>query len=401
MADFLSPPTYEQALALIADHTVTVGKEFVSLDYGWQRVTAAEVRAAFPEPGYDQSLRDGFVIGKSNQDVISDRRSYQIIGEIPAGRCDLVEVRPGEAYRIMTGGMVPVGAERVVQQEDCVYTGNTVEVPAAALSLQSCYIQRKGSFIPQSSPVVARGTSLGPREIGLLATTGNHRIEVHRKVSISFFCTGNELVSIGDSIAPGQKVSSNRYLLNTLIKGQQAIPVDCGVAQDSRQKVRELLFEIGRSTTDIIISTGGMGPGKYDLLEKLFEEMGGKVIYRSIAMRPGQSTLFGILAGKLYFGLPGPPSAVAVLFNELVLPSLKKMQGQSEYLNRDIKAVLDHDISCGIFRGLLIRQGVLFSHDHVNHVRQVDKREFSNCSIFLKEGHPHYQTGDILIVHKL
>lgn len=401
MVDFLSPPTHEQALALIADHTATVGKEFVSLDDGWQRVTAAEVRAAFHEPGYDQSLRDGVVIGKSAQDVINGRCSYQIIGEIPAGRCDLLEVSPGEAYRIMTGGMVPVGAERVVQQEDCVYSGNTVEVPSAALSVQSRYIQRKGSFIPQSSPVVARGTSLGPREIGLLATTGNHRIEVHRKVSVSFFCTGNELVSIHDSIAPGQKVSSNRYLLDTLIKGQQAISVDCGVVQDSKQKVRELLSEIGRSTTDIIISTGGMGPGKYDLLETLFEEMGGKVIYRSIAMRPGQSTLFGILAGKLYFGLPGPPSAVAVLFNELVLPSLKKMQGQSEFLNRDIKAVLDHDISCGICRGLMIRQGVLFSIDHVNHVRQVDKREFSNCNIFLKEGHPHYQKGDILTVHKL
>jgi molybdopterin molybdotransferase len=397
---FSSSITYEQALASIVDQAKAVDQEYVSLVDGGRRVTATEVRAELPDPGYDQSLRDGFVIGKSDRSVGCGSSSYVIKGEIPAGRCDVTQVKPGESFRIMTGGMVPVGAERVVQQEDCICTGTSVEVPEDVLKRQPSFIQRRGAYIPRASSVVAQGTSLGPREIGLLATTGNHQLEVYRKVSVSFFCSGNELVAIDDTVAAGQKISSNRYLLNSLITCQQAVPVDFGVAQDNKKNIVDLLSEIGLSRTDIIISTGGMGPGKYDLLAELFEQMGGTVIYRSIAMRPGQSTLFGIMAGKLYFGLPGPPSAVAVLFNELVLPALRKMQGHSAYMNGDIKAVLDHDISFRKSRGVLIREGILFSRDQVNYVRQAGPREFSSCNIFLQEDISSYRKGDVVTVHK-
>ena len=117
-------------------------------------------------------------------------------------------------------------------------------------------------------------------------------------------------------------------------------------------------------------------------------------------MRPGQSTLFGTLAGKLYFGLPGPPSAVAVLFNELVLPALRKMQGYAAYSNQDIKAVLDHDISYRKSSGVLIREGILFLRDQVNYVRQAGRREFSNCSILLKDDTSSYRKGDVVTVHR-
>lgn len=400
MGTLSSSIPYEQALASIVDQAKAVDQEYVSLADGGRRVTATEVRAELPDPGYDQSLRDGFVIGKSDRSVGCGSSSYVIKGEIAAGRGDVTHVKPGESFRIMTGGMVPVGAERVVQQEDCICTGTSVEVPEDVLKRQPSFIQRRGAYIPRASSVVARGASLGPRQIGLLAATGNHQVEVYRKVSVSFFCSGNELVAIDDTVAAGQKISSNRYLLNSLITCQQAVPVDYGVAQDNKKNIADLLSEIGLSRTDIIISTGGMGPGKYDLLAELFEQMGGTVIYRSIAMRPGQSTLFGILAGKLYFGLPGPPSAVAVLFNELVLPALRKMQGHTAYRNGDIKAVLDHDISFRKSRGVLIREGILFSRDQVNYVRQAGPREFSSCNIFLQEEVSSYRKGDVVTVHK-
>lgn len=400
MDTFSSSISYDQALAVIVDQANAVEQELVPLVAGVRRVTAAEICAELPDPGYDQSLRDGFVLGKSDRSATSGSASYQIKGEIPAGRCDIIKVGAGESFRIMTGGMVPVGAERVVQQEDCFSNATTVEVPEEVLNQQPCFIQRRGSYIPRASVVVAKGRLLGPREIGLLATTGNHQLAVHRNVSVSFFCSGNELVAIDDAVAAGQKISSNRYLLNSLIKYQQAVPVDFGVAHDSDKDIARLLTEIGRSRTDIIISTGGMGPGKYDLLTELFEHMGGTVIYRSIAMRPGQSTLFGILAGKLYFGLPGPPSAVAVLFNELVLPALRKMQGYTAYMNEDIKAVLDHDISYRKSRGVLLREGILFLRDEVHYVRQAGRREFSNCSIFLKEDISSYRKGDVVTVHR-
>ncbi len=391
--------TFEQALDLILAHAAPVGTEIVSLTDSLWRIAALELCAELPDPAYDQSLRDGFVIGKSDRNAGPGSRSYQIMGEIPAGRRHCIELGPDEAYRIMTGGMVPVGAERVVQQEDCFCRGKTLEVPEKALKLQPRFIQRRGASIPQASPVISRGMLLGPREIGLLATTGNQLLEVYRRLSVSFFCTGNELVSIDDAVMPGKKISSNRYLLGALLNSRNAVPEDWGVAQDGPENIGELLFATSRSKSDIIISTGGMGPGKYDLLETAFEEAGGEIIYRSIALRPGQSTLFGILAGKLYFGLPGPPFAVAVLFNELVLPALRKMQGHPAYMHRDGSALLEHDILSGKNRVFTIREGVLSFRGCTRYVRLAEDREQHDCHILLEEGKLRYLRDDAVRIH--
>ncbi len=391
--------TFEQALDLILAHADPVGTEIISLTDSLWRIAAVELRAELPDPGYDQSLRDGFVIGESDRNPGRSSRSYRIIGEIPAGRCHCLEIGPGEAYRIMTGGMVPAGAERVVQQEDCFCAGKTIEVPEKVLNQQPRFIQGRGASIPQASPVIPRGTLLGAREIGLLATTGNQFLEVYRRLSVSFFCNGDELVSIDDAVTSGKKISSNRYLLGALLDSRKAVPEDYGVAQDSPAKLRELLFAISRSKTDLIISTGGMGPGKYDLLETVFEEAGGRIIYRSVALRPGQSTLFGILAGKLYFGLPGPPFAVGVIFNELVLPALRKMQGHLVYLNREGSALLEHDISSGKNSVFTFREGVLAFRGCTRYVRLSKDREQPDCYILLEDGKPRYLRGDAVRIH--
>ena len=391
--------TFEQALELIFAEAAPVGTETVALTDGLWRIAAAELCAELPDPTYDQSLRDGYVIGDGERNSGRGSRSYKIIGEIPAGRCHHFEIGPGEAYRIMTGGMVPVGADRVVQQEDCFCAGTTLEVPEKALNLQTRFIQRRGASIPQASPVIPRGTLLGAREIGLLATTGNQFLEVFRRVSVSFFCSGDELVSIDAAVTSGKKISSNRYLLGALLSSSRAVPVDCGVAQDSPEKIRELLGAISRSNTDLIISTGGMGPGKYDLLEAVFGEAGGEIIYRSVALRPGQSSLFGILAGKLFFGLPGPPFAVGVLFNELILPALRKMQGLLVYQNRDGSALLEHDISAEKNRVFTVREGVLFLRGCTRYVRLANDREQPDCHILLGEGKARYLRGAAVRIH--
>ncbi|MEE4165850.1 MAG: molybdopterin molybdotransferase MoeA, partial [Desulfocapsaceae bacterium] len=364
------------------------------------RVVARDVCAELPDPGYDQSLRDGFVIGSSALGGEDDRCFYQVIGEIPAGCCHSFEIGPGEAYRIMTGGMMPGGAERVVQQEDCIYISERIEVPAEVLKSRNRFIQERGSSISRAAPVVSRGTLLGAADVGMLATTGNRHLDVYRRVSVSFFCSGNELVSLDAAIKQGQKISSNCYLLAALLNSCQALPVDWGVARDTPAEIEQLLSEISSSNTDIIVSTGGMGPGKYDVLKTVFEKTGGEVIYRSIAMRPGQSTLFGILAGKLYFGLPGPPFAVGVLFHELVLPALRRMQGHRAYLNRDDGAVLDQDISAGKNRFLTVREGILFFRDCTRHVRLPGDGEQPDCYILLDPGRSRYVQGDVVRIHK-
>jgi len=391
--------SYDQAIDQIAAHAYPVSSEAVSLVDALHRISATEVSAISADPGYDQSLRDGFVIGKGGLLLDNGTRSYRVMGEIPAGRCDAIDLGDGEAYRIMTGGLVPAGGERVIQQEDCIQRGDVVDVPGDVLSRPPRYIQGKGSVIAREDQIVGRGTLLSSRDIGLLATTGNHELEVYRKVSVSFFCTGSELVTSDAPTVAGQKISSNRYLLDALIRSNRAVPVDWGIARDCRKELERLISRLIGSGTDIIISTGGVGPGKYDLLKTAFEQIGGELIYHSIAMRPGQSTLFGLVAGKLYFGLPGPPSAVGMLFNELVLPALRQMQGLRDSRNRDSKAVLDRDISLGNSPCLCIRQGILFSRDQIMYVRQCRKNERPNCNILFKAGTDLYRKGEIISVH--
>ena len=212
--------------------------------------------------GTDLSL--GKVIGITGR----GSRSYHLIGEIPAGRCSLPRNRAGRGVsyhdrRHGAGSVLIVWSSR----KTVFVREKRLKIPEKALNLQPRFIQRRGVSIPQASPVIPRGTLLGAREIGLLATTGNQFLEVYRRVSVSFFCNGNELVSIDDAVTSGKKISSNRYLLGALLNSRRAVPEDCGVAQDSPANLRELLCAVSRSKTDLIISTGGMGPGKYDLLE--------------------------------------------------------------------------------------------------------------------------------------
>jgi len=396
-----SSVTFPQALDRILERSVQRKCETVPLAESYQRITAEAVSAKIPEPCYSQSMRDGFVIGGANRLQAGNPHSYTVMGEIPAGMSDVPVVKHGEAYRIMTGGVIPDGAERVVQQEDCHVSGEIVTVPVEIVNNKSRYIQKKGAYVAHGQLLAPAGTLIGAHEVALFAATGNTHVIVYRKVRVSFFCTGSELVAVDKIVPPGKKISSNRYLLDSLINGCRALTEDCGIVEDDDNAIRELLSEIIAGTGDIIISTGGTGPGKYDLLDSYFEKLGGTIIFRSIALSPGRSTLFGTIGGKLYFGLPGPPSAVTILFRELVLPAVRKMQGCSEFQCEQSDAHITHDILSAKSGFHAIIEGILFSRDCNNYVRVARKHESPNCHILLDPSSTSPVNGETVTVHRI
>lgn len=393
--------SYSNALSLIAKHAVNVNSERVALLAGYGRVCYDKQKTKFPEPGYDQSLRDGFAVGRSTVSSENANIVYRLSGEVPAGRCDDCIVSDGEAYRIMTGALLPLGTVAVVPQEECYLEGRQLFVQRDSLIDPDRYIQRKGSSIAAGTEITSAGQLLLPANIAMLAATGVHELEVYRKPRVSFFCSGSELVGLDKCCRPGQKVSSNRYLLHCMIKAQGAIPIDCGIVRDEREQVRSMFSEIAAGDADIVITTGGLGPGKYDLLEEVFEANGSMLLYRSLGVRPGKSTLFGVIGNKLYFGLPGPPSAVSALFGELIIPAIRKMQGLSQYENVAIDAYLKHDISLRDGDILHIKEGFVFTENDRNHVRFTDHLEAPNCRILLPEGISSYRSGDRVTIHKV
>ena len=397
--EITDPVSYAEAMAIIVATTHPVDAERLPLSCCYGRIPFNRLKARYPEPGYDQSQRDGYAIGEGGEAVDDDVVSFSIITEIPAGRSDMLTLGTGQACRIMTGAMVPSGAVAVIPQEKCRVDGKRLLVPGEVCSNGGRHIQKRGSLIADGTVIAEQGSYLGPNSIGVLAATGVRECLVHRQVRVGLFCSGSELIDIDQRMEPGKKVSSNRYLLDCLIRSFGALPQDFGIGGDEQRTLAALLGKICMSDADIIISTGGLGPGKYDLLESVFEQAGGRLHFRSLKVRPGKATLFGTINGKVYFGLPGPPPAVRILFNEFIVPALKRMAGASSFAHRDEPAFLDHEVSMRKDGMRFIREGVRITGASGCRVRLASGYEEADCTVLLPEGVSCCRIGDPVTIH--
>lgn len=393
-------PSFDLSAAseMIADTVSLMQGEVVAVSAAYCRVSRFALSAKVSQPGYDQSTRDGFAVAVGG-DEVAHGMQFRVTGEAAAGGTRKIILAEGTACRIMTGGMVPAGAVRVVPQEDCGVGEGLVTVPAPVMQRENTYIQKRGSQIAGGEPLVAAGTILQPEHLAMLATTGHTEIEVYRRSRIGFFSTGSELVDSPDQLVPGLKVSANRYLLGGLVRQFLAEGEDLGIVKDTREDLHQAFARLGLAAYDLAISTGGMGPGKYDLLEEAFCEAGGQVIFRSLDMRPGRAVLFGRLGNTLFFGLPGPPEAVRTLMNEIVGPALLQLQGVNECGPVAVQARLRQRIAIPSNEVLQLKAGILSLADGSVHVRMAGRREIATCFILLPSGRDSFEAGSLVEVH--
>jgi molybdopterin molybdotransferase len=230
----------------------------------------------------------------------------------------------------MTGAMVPHSTARVVPFEICRESGAAVRVPSEALDEPQQFIRRRGSVAREGVELVAPGTRLQPDHLMMLAESGSRQVPVFRRPSVAVVCTGSELVEPGSAIRPGRKISGNGVLLSSLLRSGGAVCHGVVTVEDRVNAVLSVLEKLLENDVDLIITTGGMGPGKFDLMEQVFARLGGELVYNRLRVRPGKSTLFGLVEGKPFFALPGPPPAVRILFHELVGPAVARLQGMRD-----------------------------------------------------------------------
>jgi molybdopterin molybdotransferase len=387
------------AKKIIGSYLRRLDPETVPLEDALYRLPVASVRARKPQPGYDQSTRDGFVVSSKSHERFEGGRSFRIIGEIPAGNTVKRRLRDGAACRIMTGALIPAGGVRVIAQEDCRELDGHVQIPDSVLQRRNFFIRRKGCEIETGRVVVSAGEPILPGHLVLLAATGHSDVLVHRRPRITFFCTGSELVASASEEEEGLKVSGNHYLLNGLVRLSGGIPEYLGTVADTGRDLAFAFDRIDKEATDMILTTGGVGPGKYDLLEEAFANAGGKVVYRSLHIRPGKATLFGLLGKSLFFGLPGPPPAVSVLFNELVRPALLFLQGAKKYRPPVVSASL---LTPVVLKetGVPSFKGARVSVQNGRYcVRLTEKTEAPAAYIFFPGRRRKYRQGDTIRVH--
>ena len=328
--------------------------EKVAILEALDRVLAEEIFSDEDIPPFDNSAMDGYAVIASDTKGASASQPavLEVVEELPAGYEAAKVVKNGEAIKIMTGAPMPKGADAVVMVED------TKLEDSRALIFKEISpgdnVRRAGEDVKKGDKVLQKGTLIRPAEIGMLAALGKPKITVVRKPRVAILSTGDELVDIGEKLSPGKIRNSNTYSLYAQIKRLNCIPIDMGIAKDVSTEVKEKIQD-GLASADMILISGGVSVGEYDLVKDVLIELGIDMKFWKVAMKPGKPMLFGIIDSKPVFGLPGNPVSVMISFEQFVRPALLKMSGRSSIRKPIFKAILDGEIRQKLGRKNFIR----------------------------------------------
>ncbi len=296
--------------------------ERVAIRDSLDRVLALDVVSTIDVPAHDNSAMDGFAL--RGEDLAADGETrLTVVGTAVAGRPLGRGIGPGEAARIMTGAVMPEGSDTVVIQEVVRVDGQALFVPQGQHAGQNRRL--RGEDLTAGRPALVAGKRLSPADIGLLASLGVAEVPVRRRLRVAFFSTGDELRSIGETLAPGEIYDSNRYTLHGMLRRLGVELIDMGVVRDSPEALEEAMRIAGESA-DAIVSSGGVSVGEADFTRQVMAKLG-DVAFWKIAMRPGRPMAFGRVGRACYFGLPGNPVAVMITFYFFAREALLRMMG--------------------------------------------------------------------------
>ncbi len=286
------------------------------------RVLAEDVVASAPLPAFPSSAVDGYALRAADAG-----KSLRVVGESAAGRPFDHPVEPGTAIRILTGGVLPSGADCVVMLEDVQLSGDVVTVPAGLGPGQNFHAP--GADLRAGERVLPAGAQLGAAEIGLAAAIGLAELPVGRRPRVALLSTGDELVEVGKTPGRGQIPDSNRWALLAALREAGAEVRLLGIGPDEPEALRRLVVE-ALAEADVLVTSGGVSVGTHDLIKPLLESLGDVHVGR-VKLKPGKPFTFATLPkGKLAFGLPGFPVSSLVTFEVFVRPALRKMQGHTQ-----------------------------------------------------------------------
>ena len=323
------------AAGLVMERTPILGSQEIALGDAGGRVLAADVTAPADLPSWPVSAVDGYAVtsGAGNQRTL-------IPGESAAGNPFDGTLAPGEAARILTGGIVPAGAVAVVMLEDVTLEGNLVLLPQEVVAGSN--IHQPGDDIRGGETVARAGTALGPAEIGLIGALGLARIAVRRRPRVALLSTGDELVEVGEPTPRGRIPDSNRWALGAALTEAGAEVRMLGIAPDRPGPLRDLVEDALRSA-DVLVTSGGVSVGTHDLVKPLLAAMG-EVHVGRVKLRPGKPFTFATLpGGRIAFGLPGFPVSSLVTFEVFVRPALRRMQGHAALQRPVLPVTLGYD----------------------------------------------------------
>ncbi|HEX9687339.1 MAG TPA: gephyrin-like molybdotransferase Glp, partial [Burkholderiales bacterium] len=297
--------------------------ERLSIRAALGRVLAEDVVSPLNVPAHDNSAMDGYAVRFA--DLKPDGEvALRSMGSSFAGAPFKGTVAAGQCVRIMTGGVVPAGADTIVMQEHVKADKDRVTVGPGHKKGQN--LRRAGEDLKVGQVALKRGLALRPAEIGLISSLGIGEVTVYRKLRVAFFSTGDELVSIGTQPGEGQIFDSNRYTLHGMLTRLGCEVLDMGVVRDD-PKLLEKAFHDAAAAADVVITSGGVSVGEADFVKDLLNKLG-EVVFWKIAMKPGRPLAYGKIGAAHFFGLPGNPVSVMVTFYQFVRDALLALSGR-------------------------------------------------------------------------
>jgi len=334
--------TVAEALRQILQTISPLGLEKINILNALGRVIGEDVAAGRNIPPKDNSAMDGYALRSGDTVGASPEHPVilEVIEDIPAGAAPRKSIAAGQASRIMTGAPIPEGADAVLRMEDTEKDGPLVRIKAKVRCKQD--IRMAGEDVQEGAVVIRRGSIVRPAEIGMLASLGRSFISVYQRPLVAVLATGNELVDIDENSSPWTIINSNSYSIAAQVMDLGALTMQMGIAKDEREDLAAKFQTALRA--DVVISSGGVSVGDYDLVKDIMKELGSKMQFWQVAMRPGRPLVYGTIGNILLFGLPGNPVSSMISFEQFIRPALLKMMGHKKIFRKTVKAILKESI---------------------------------------------------------
>jgi len=407
MVEIRKPIQVAQAIDLVMEHAHLLGTEKIPLEQAYGRILAEPIIAKHDVPPFDRSPYDGFAIRAEDSEGASgtSRVKFNVIGEIGAGHVGERGIEKGEAYRIMTGAIIPPNADAVVMFEQTIEESGSFTLRKPFEKGEN--ISEQGEDAKKGQQLIEKGTIIHPGTIALLATFGYAFVKVAKRPVVGILSTGTELLAVDEELTPGKIRNSNGPMIAAQLDRMGITYHSYGMQIDDLDACTELV-EKALEETDVLITTGGVSVGDYDYLPTIYERLGAKVLFNKVAMRPGSVTTVAVLGEKFLFGLSGNPSACFTGFELFTRPAILKMMGAENTYLPHMKAVLGEDILKAnpftrFIRAIweMTEKGPIVVPAGFNKSSAVSSIARGNCIIVLPSGTRGYTTGmevDLLLL---
>jgi molybdopterin molybdotransferase len=321
--------------------------ESVELNAAAGRILAEDVVSPIDLPAFDNSAMDGYAVRAADVSSAGAESPVplRLIGRVPAGEAFSQTVKSGTCARIFTGSALPAGADAVVMQEDTkLDESKDNQVLVFDPVKLWANIRFRGEDVKRGVTLARSGDPVVPPQIGLFGATGLNRLKVTRRPVVGLLATGTELTEPGTALGPGRIYESNRLALAPLMVKSGACARILPLVSDSLADTKSAL-SFGFGECDAVVTTGGVSVGDLDFVRQAFEELGGKLDFWKVAMKPGKPFVFGQKGAQFLFGLPGNPVSAFVTFLLLVRPALLHWQGATQVDPRSTPGTLIEPLS--------------------------------------------------------